>query len=126
MSFQTDLYSLIAGNSTLNAAVSGVYYQNLPDNYNPSLNCIVYITNLIDSIDSLTINNHIDIYELKFIVFSPSTKSIDDITAIIRSSYDNYEGGKFRDFHLNGSEIAEDFEREQYISTYTYKIHYEN
>lgn len=127
MSFKTELYTLLNSNTALKAAVSNnLYYQNLPDNFNPASNAVVYYTKLSDSEDTLAKNNVLDIIELTFVVVSMSTKTIDDIVSIIRGAYDNYSGGKFRDFKITGDDIAEQFERDNYVQTITYKLIYEN
>jgi len=126
MSFASDIYTLMTSDSTLNAAVDGIYYQIVPDNPDLDEVNIVYTFSLIDSIDILEKNNEIDIYSLSVSIVAQDTAELDTITGHVRTLLDNYDSTSFRDIKLETTEQEIEGEREQFVKTLNYKIMYQN
>jgi hypothetical protein len=126
MSFATELYTLMTSNSSLNAGVTGIYFQNLPDNFDLKLKYIVYSSSLVDSIDHLAKNNEIDIYTLKVNIIAPDSNTVDTIVGFVRSYMDNLTSGKFRDIKCEQVDNDLEGDREMYVAVIQYKIHYQN
>jgi len=126
MSFASDIYTLMTSDSTLNAAVDGIYYQIVPDNPDLDEVNIVYTFSLTDSIDILEKNNEIDIYSLSVSIVAQDTAELDTVSGHVRTLLDNYDSTAFRDIKLETTEQELEGEREQFVKTLNYKIMYQN
>jgi hypothetical protein len=125
MSFATSLYTLLTGDTAINAAVNEIYYQNLPDNTPITATNIVYYFDLTESIDHLAKNNELDIYNLELTIVAPDTNTIDTVLNLVRTYLDNYTSSEFRDIKAQNSGTTIEGERNQYTCTINYRIIYQ-
>jgi hypothetical protein len=126
MSFATSINTLLNSNTSINNAVSGIYYEILPDNASITASNVVYRFQLTDSIDILEKNNEIDIFILDIFILSPDSNTIDTITGLFRTFLDNYDTSLYKDIKLENIELAYEGERAQFINNMTYKITFQN
>ena len=126
MSFATSINTLLNSNSSINSAVTGIYYEILPDNASITSSNVVYRFQLTDSIDILAKNNEIDVFILDIFIISPDSNTIDTITGLFRTFLDNYDTSVFKDIKLDNIELAYEGERAQFINNMTYKITFQN
>jgi hypothetical protein len=124
MAFEADILALLKSNDDLNAMVSGIYYQIVPDNPALTAKYIVYTFNYDNGVNHLQRNNEIDIYTLNIVIVAPDTVSIADIKNKIRQFMDNYTDSKFLDVSIQNTEMVIEGEREQFIETMAYRIWY--
>ena len=126
MSFATDINTLMNANSTINALVTGLYFQNAPDNTALSSEFVVFNYELIDDISSFDAYNEMDIYKLDIGIFGGDTVSTNNITEAFRNYLDNYQTSSFRDVRIISDERGIDGEKEQYSTILEYRIIYKS
>ena len=126
MSLKTDLTTLMNADSTINGLVSGIYFQNAPDNISLTSDYIVYLMRTVDQIGSFDAYNEMDIIDLDVEAYSDDTLTLDTLSEAIRAYLDNYSDSSFLDCRLINDEQEDDGEKEQYRNILTYRIIYVN
>jgi len=123
MSFATDLYALMLGDSSINAFITGaINYENLPDNFDLSKKWIVYHYRKSSQTDCLTIKNAYTTYELTVIPITQNTLDLVTITDDLIDYLNGKEQGSIVDVTFTGDGHSFDQEKNIYMNTLTFDV----
>lgn len=126
MSFGTDIYSKLSGDTGIAAIVdTGVFHHNAPDNYDITKSLVVFTYKMIEGISSLEEDNILEEYQLTVLCISPDTDILDSLTAAVRSCLDTYSSTTIRDIIFLSDSITMDASKERYMKSLEYKIIYQ-
>jgi len=108
MSFNTEIYAALIGESTITALVSAdnVYFGHLPDNFSNATDSIVYETRIDEALHHIELLNYGDRYNLNIKAVSADDVSIYTIGQAVKDYLKTYETTNVRS-------VA--FERDTYV-----------
>jgi hypothetical protein len=124
--FAIDIYNKMNGNSSINSLVSGIYFENLPDDSDLTKNWIVYTFNQINSISTLSIKNQLSEYNLQTNVLSPNNNTLNNIANQLNTYLLSVIDTSVRDIYLKDDQHSKDQEQGIYVNTLNYYVIYQN
>ena len=74
-SFNSEIYGIINGESSITSLVEGVYFNHLPDNYKASNDAIVYDSFIDEAFHTVSLENYGDSYTLSVKALSTNPES---------------------------------------------------
>lgn len=124
MAFGTDINTIITGDSSLNTSTEGIYYENLPANFDLTKDWIVYSFKRTEQQDCLESKNIFQKYNITVRIYSTNT--------LVRESLGNYtidllngsSSGNIQDIWFTGSSPATYLEKNVYIDELSFESFY--
>jgi hypothetical protein len=126
MSFQTSLYNILSSDTSLNSLVNGVYFDNLPANFDLTKDWIVYNYSEAERVQTLSFNNVLTYYTVFVKVVSKDTNKLLKISDEINKYLTEYRTNNYlnidfvSDSHQNG--VVDDMDI--YENSIEYRIAY--
>ena len=125
MSFATDMYTIMIGDSSINSEVNGIYYENFPDNSDLTKNWIVYRFNRAEQVDCLSIKDAYTVYDLMATIICPGTTDVatlNYISDLLVDYLNGNEGGEIVDINFTGDGHSFDQEKNVYMNTLNFNV----
>ena len=122
MSFATNLYTLMIGDISINAEIDGgIYYENLPDNFDIKRKWILYFFSRGEQIDCMGYKNAYTVYEVTAIIFTQTTTQLDNLTTLLIEYLNGNTTGSIQDINFQSDGHSYDPEKKLYTNTLTFK-----
>ena len=113
MSFQSDIYSIITTDPSLNAAVEGIKFENLSENYDITKDWVVYSFKKASQVDCLQ-DTAYSLYSIYIRIFSPDTIKLNALGDYIQNLIDDNSSGRIQDIEFISDEHNVDIDKKQY------------
>ena len=126
MSIGTELYTIMNADASINAAFStgGVYYENLPDNFDLKDKWLLYYFRKTSQMDVMTTKSAYDIYDLEVTILVQNTADVVSNTDLITTYLNGIESGGIIDIRFDDDGHSFDKEKGIYTNTMTFEIIY--
>lgn len=116
MSFASDLYYIMSNDSSLNAAIDGgIYFENLPDNFDLTKKWILYYYRKTEQTDCIGIKNAFSNYEVTTVVIAPNSADVITISDLVTEKINGQNYGSIID--MNQISDGHSFDNEKNIYT---------
>jgi len=125
MSYGRDLYNLMTSDTSLNVYFDGgIYFENLPDNFDLTKSWMVYSFRKSSQNNCLNAKNAYTTYQIEAKVVSPDTDTSETISdRLIEYLNGNYEGG-IVDIWFTADTHTLDLEKGVYMNSLTFESFY--
>lgn len=125
MSFATDLNYVMKNDASLNEWCSGgIYYENLPENFDIGKSWIVYSFNKVSQNSCLNSTPSFMTYALAVKVISNDTLIVEKINDRLVAYLDSNSYGNIYNFEFNGDNHSMDLEKNIYMNSLLFNVFY--
>lgn len=125
MSFASDLYTIMVGDSSINAEINGgINYENLPDNFDLAKKWILYYFNRTEQIDCMTIKDAYTNYTITVILITQDTDDLTNISDMVIDYLNGNDYGNILDINFSGDAHTFDREKNIYMNQLTFNAIY--
>jgi len=125
MSFTTDIRYLMTADTSLNSYCDGgLYYENLPENFDLTDTWIVYSFNKSSQVSCLGSTAALTEYNLTVKIISPSTITLETVSDYIVSYLNGESYGGIGDITFIGDNHSLDLVKKIYMNTLQFVILY--
>jgi len=115
MSFQSDLRTLMVGDSSINTMVNNkIYYENLEENYDLTKDWIVYSFRKASEQDCINSKNAFTTYSIYVRILSASTITVSTLSDLIQNYLNHKEQGGIADVWMVNDSHNIDYDKKQY------------
>jgi len=126
MSFGTDLNTVMQADASLSSYCNGgIYYENLPDNFDLTKNWMAYSFRKTEQQDCLAgIKNVYTTYSIITKVIATDTNTLETISDHLVDYLNNKEQGGIKDTWFLGDNHTIDLEKNIYINSLDFRSYY--
>lgn len=124
MSFSTEIRNLITSTTDISSHVDGIYYENLPDNYDKEKTWIVYSFNINNTEKCLNGSSLFKTYNLYIKVVTQDTLKLETISDIIINYLDGNGTLHIVDVIFQGDDHTMNLEEGIYMNTLQFNVIY--
>lgn len=125
MSFGIELRNILTNDASLLGYLDGgIYYEQLPDNYNLEKNWIVYTFNKATENDTLSYKNAYTKYNLNFKLITNDTKENEEISDYLINMLNNKVSENIKDISFVSDSHSSDYEQLIFINNMFFNAFY--
>lgn len=117
MSFATDVNTLMQDASLVAYCDGGVYYENLPDNFDLTENWLAYSFRKTEQVNCLDSKNVYTQYTLTCKIVAFDTKTLEDISDYLVDYLNGKTQGDIADIWFTGDNHTIDLEKQIYMNS---------
>jgi len=123
MSLASEIYSVMVADTSLNGYIDGgIFYENLPDNFDLKKKWILYYYRKAEQIDSMSCTNLFQNSELTTTVITQNTSDLTTISDRLVEYLNGKESGNIIDIRFSGDGHSFDREKNIYMNTLTFNL----
>ena len=126
MSLGSELYPIMNADASINEAFAsgGIYYENLPDNFDLKDKWLLYYYRKTSQVDAMTRKSAYDLYDLEVTMIAQNTSDIVDYTELVTNYLNEIESGGIIDIRFVSDGHSFDQEKNIYTNTLTFELIY--
>jgi len=125
MSFGTDLYHIMNNDASINSEIDGgIYYENLPDNFDITKKWILYHFLKSEQIGCLTNKKVATYFDVNVVLITQSTADLVTITDLLVNYLNDEEYGSIIDVTFENDGHSFDKEKNIYVNVLEFKSLY--
>jgi len=125
MSFATDIYAVMTGDSSLNSTINGgINYENLPDNFDLSKKWILYFFRISSQVNCLSTKNAYKLYALDVLLIEQNTEDLLSLTDYVINYLNGTEEGGIIDITFLNDAHSFDQEKNIYMNQLSFEVAY--
>lgn len=123
MSLISDLNTVMNADSSLNTNMTGgIYYENLPDNFDLTKKWIVYTLTATSQVNCLNSKNAYQTYDLNCLIICPDTTDVETNSIILTDYLNDKSSGSINDIMFTSDERNFDLEKNIYMNNLTFNL----
>jgi len=124
MSYGSNIRTIMIGDSSLNAAVDGIFYEHLPDNFDLTKAWVVYTFSINSQQDCLDTKNVFHTYDLAVRVICNDTNTRESLSDYITDYLNGNDSDGIQDIWFVNSSPTNDLEKAIYANTLSFSSFY--
>ena len=124
-SFASDLYTIMNGDASLNASFDGgIYYENLPDNFDLDKKWLMYYFNKEEQFDTFGCKNVYTQYGVTAVIINQNTEDVNTLSDQLVDYINSKSQGGIQDIYFTSDGHAFDREKNVYMNTLQFEAIY--